>query len=358
MAVSYGLSGASWSPFPGGPTNFKGGGATSSPSSAQSINNVASSISQLSGIAQANNAYSASQAKELREWQEKQNAKAMEFNASEAAKNRDWQEYMSNTAHQREIKDLKAAGLNPVLSAMGGNGAAVGTGATASGVTSSGAMGQTDMSMNNALVNLLGSMLSAQTRLQEMNTNALTNLAVADKYNSMNKYLGELSAETSLANTRLNAQVSLTNAQVSAAAQRYAADAHLTGAQAQAAANIISAELHKEASEYGSRVSYATATQVARINGRVNKELQEAGIKAKFDFAEMYPMNEWQYSPGQANARSWIDSAGGLLRDIGFGVGSIGNAFGSLLQGFNNFGGISSAFDLLTQGVKKNKIGF
>lgn len=37
---------------------------------------------------------------------------------------RNWQANMANSAHQREVRDLRAAGLNPILSATGGQGAA------------------------------------------------------------------------------------------------------------------------------------------------------------------------------------------------------------------------------------------
>lgn len=50
------------------------------------------------------------------------------FNSREAQANRDWQEQMSNTAHQREVADLRKAGLNPILTATGGNGASSPTG--------------------------------------------------------------------------------------------------------------------------------------------------------------------------------------------------------------------------------------
>ena len=188
------------------------------------LNNAADAVSSMPGVAQANSAFNAEQARLQREWSEQQSAKAMQFNSMEAAKNRDWHKMMSNTAHQREVADLKAAGLNPVLSAMNGNGASVGSGATASGVVGAGSKADADTSTSAAVANLLGSILSAQTSLENANINARTQEAVADKYNAMSEIVANINADASLKSAGIHAGATRYAAEQAASADRYMAD--------------------------------------------------------------------------------------------------------------------------------------
>lgn len=201
----------------------------------QSIGSYTNALDQITNVSDKASARSLDYAKQHQEWSANQAAIANEYNAAEAAKARDWQQYMSNTAHQREVADLRAAGLNPVLSAMGGNGAAVTSGAAASAAMPTGSAGQADTSASTALVQLLGSMLSAQTAIANTAVSARTQEAVADKYTAMSKLTAEIGAaasrygaDKSSAATRYSADqsriASFFSANQSRASAKYAAD--------------------------------------------------------------------------------------------------------------------------------------
>lgn len=80
-----------------------------------------------------------------------------EYNSYEAQKNRNFQEYMSNTAYQRAVNDMRMAGLNPLL-AFGGfnNSAATPQGAQGVGQAANYqvAGGDTITSILNAIANV------------------------------------------------------------------------------------------------------------------------------------------------------------------------------------------------------------
>lgn len=98
------------------------------------------------------------EAEKNRAFQKESSALAMKFSSDEAQKQMDFQERMSNTAHVREIADLKAAGLNPVLSAKLGGAS-----------TPVGAQGTTDTSLTGSIVQLMDKMLDVEQSNAQMN---------------------------------------------------------------------------------------------------------------------------------------------------------------------------------------------
>lgn len=142
------------------------------------------------------------QAKRMQQRQMAFAREQMSFASLEAAANRQFQREMSDTQYQRSVKDMKAAGLNPMM--MYGGGASVGS--SPSGSQAAAGSGISTPTSDFGPSGAVGSALAAKElrkRIQEMEQNIslskateMTEAARRIKILSESKtYLGRLNAE-------------------------------------------------------------------------------------------------------------------------------------------------------------------
>lgn len=150
--------------------------------------------------------FNAGEAQVARDFTYEQSRLAREFNSAEAIAARKWTEEMANTQHQRGARDMRQAGINPIMSVRQG-GAQVGSAAAAS----SGAGAGTSASSGIASSGQPGSNFAAAQVMEEQKQNLDADTAKKWAERSLaSQHYNESQARTGLVNEQFKTQEHLT----------------------------------------------------------------------------------------------------------------------------------------------------
>jgi hypothetical protein len=109
--------------------------------------------------------------REQQNWNRGERIASQDWNKEQRIEIQNWNKMMSDTAHTREVKDMREAGLNPVLSATGGRGASSAMSSSASSSPTSTNSAKAENKMQGQRIAAIN-MAEAVQRIQVMKSQA------------------------------------------------------------------------------------------------------------------------------------------------------------------------------------------